>query len=210
MKMTSQSFWARLAIFIVETICQKRWGFKPTLMPHFVEQLGSVGAVVWVARHMPKYEKIARKWGPLRTNMMASVISVLNRCHYCSTGHTLAFQLHYLKIHGSLFPLDEADIFNLGNGSDDYVLETLIDYLKGANLASEVPYLERLFTLRATPSLVEGSDDSAILLLLAMFAKLNECALRSEPELDGVHDPINLDTELIKRYENLRHYGQKP
>ncbi|MEL6880694.1 MAG: hypothetical protein AAGM27_03155 [Cyanobacteria bacterium J06554_3] len=83
----------KVAIFLLETLGDQLWGFRPNLMAPFVVQKGAFPAVFWFLKNMPKYERILESWGPIRTHLLATEISTLNGCAYCTHGHAYAFQL---------------------------------------------------------------------------------------------------------------------
>ena len=83
----------KVAIFLLETLGDQLWGFRPNLMAPFVVQKGAFPAVFWFLKNMPKYERILESWGPIRTHLLATEISTLKGCAYCTHGHAYAFQL---------------------------------------------------------------------------------------------------------------------
>ncbi len=173
-------------------------------MAHFVEQNGPVSAVSWFASNMPKYEKTLKNWGPIRTHLLASAVSLLNACRYCSVGHIEALQLHYFKQYDKLFPLSTEQMLALHERSPSELINQLLAALRIADLPDEVDPLERLFVLYRNPAMAAGEDDNIYLHLIDMFAKLNSCGITADAELDQIHDPINLETDLISRYRAAR------
>lgn len=194
----------RPATAVLEGIGNKLWGFKPNLMRHFVAQHGPVGAVSWFASNMPKYERILKRWGPIRTHLVATAISATNGCPYCTHGHAIAFQLHYFRDHGRLFPIDEHQMVALGSQPTDEVFAAFANALMTADLDSELPTLRRTHALIEDRNDADGETDAALLHLIDMFAALNACGIASNAEIDQVHDPINRDLALIERYEAAR------
>ncbi len=194
----------RPAVFILEAIGRKLWGFRPNLMSHFVQFNGPLESVSWFAGNMPRYERILKEWGPLRTHLIASTISTLNGCRYCTEGHIRAFQLHYLQTHNRLFPIDDEIFFSLTILSPDEMIEQLVEVLIAADLSSETEPLRRAFELYVYPDRAEGHGDERMLHLIEMFATLNECGIKSNAKADQVHDPINRNRALQDRYLALR------
>lgn len=211
---------SRAATAILEMVGNQLWGVKPRLMVHFVDQHGAGGALLWFLRHMPRYERILKNRGPLRTHLLSSAISTSNGCGYCTFGHAYAFQLHYLKNHNRLFPLDEADIIALHEQGLTAQISKLAEALEVAQIPDEIPplrRLERLLKRRSIDSSVEGkvsehenttdTQDADIEHLIKMFADLNACGINAQVLPDEAHDPINKNAELRARYQSLRRSG---
>jgi len=194
----------RPAIWALEAVGLSLWGFRPNLMAHFVEQRGGWAALTWFASNMPKYQRILKTWGPVRTHLVATVISSINGCPYCIYGHAYAFGLHYLKQHGSVFSMDEAAFIAMGKQVDADVLTELTHALDQAGLTEEIAFLERLMALRKDPSAVESKDDERLLHLIEMFAVLNTCGINGDVSHDQAHDPINRDKAIREHYTALR------
>lgn len=194
----------RAATALLEAIGSKLWGFKPNLMRHFVAQHGPLKAVAWFAKNMPKYEKILKKWGPIRTHLIATAISTINGCPYCTYGHAKAFQLHYLKEHDTVFPIDEDAMVSFHRLGSAEVVERFAAALGEAGQAGEVARLRRMLELFEDQSLASTDSDKDLLQLINMFAALNVCGITSDAEVDEVHDPINRDIDLRDRYAELR------
>lgn len=180
------------------------WGFRPNLMVYFIKRHGLVGALLWFARNMPKYEQTLKRWGPIRTHLIAAAISTLNGCAYCTRGHIRAFQLHYLKLHDRLFPLDDAEFLALTERSPDEMIEHLVAVLLRADLADEARPLRRAFELYVQPERARCEEDDRFVQLIEMLGAFNECDGMQGRQMDHVHDPIVEDVELIHRYDGLR------
>lgn len=193
-----------MAVFILESIGQMLWGFKPSLMAHIVEQKGAVKSVVWFARNMPRYQRILKKHGPIRTHLISSVISTLNGCPYCTYGHAYAFQLHFLQQRGELFPIDENAMFALHTLPRDDIILRFESVLTEAGLSDEWVHVRRSIALHDDPSLAESSDDQDLVHLVFLFEFLNECGINGKVPADQAHDPINRLHDLRKRYAALR------
>lgn len=202
--MSDNSAFDRPAVFLLEAFAKKLWGFKPNLMSHFVRKNGAVQSVSWFAGNFPRYERILKDWGPLRTHLIASTISTLNGCRYNTEGHIRAFQLHYLQIHNRLFPIDDDLFFSLTLLSPDEMVEQLVEVLIAADLSSEAGPLRRAFELYVYPHKAQGHRDERMIHLIEMFATLNECGIEAGAKTDQVHDPINRDRALHDRYLSLR------
>ncbi|MEM7156029.1 MAG: hypothetical protein AAF799_24465 [Myxococcota bacterium] len=188
---------------LLETVTEQWWGFRPNLLPHIVEEKGSLSVLLWTLRTMPRYERIREHWGPVRLHLIATTISILDRCAYCTHGHAMALQLHYLLRFDHLFPLDEATISGL-RANDDFTIITALELvLIGLDLESEVALLHRTAELRdgATP---HSADDHRICQLIEMLGFLGSCATRSNVAIDEAHDPINENTAIRRRYADLR------
>lgn len=202
--MAKHNFLQKTAIFLLGTLCDQLWGFKPNLISPFVEQKGSLGALLWFARNLPRYERILDRWGPIRTHLLATEISLLNGCAYCANGHAYALQLHYLRQTEWLFPLSESDILALQGRPEAEQLERLEAALAEAGLSSAVLDLRRMAELRKQESLAVTDKDRDLLQLIRMFSDLNACGRSSNPKIDQAHDPINKNRDWRDRYAALR------
>ncbi len=193
----------RLTTSLLENLPRLWWGFRPSLVPDIVAERGSWGAVKWFVKTMPRFQWSLTVDGPLRTQLLCTAISMLNSCPYCTYGHAYAFQLHYFRLRGRLFPADEQDMLAWQRDGEETVTERLREALWKADLALEIPVFERLLELRggAAP---ETAEDRRIQHLLSMLGILNACALRNPPALDEAHDPINRDVALKRRYAEAR------
>ncbi len=199
----SGSLSKRMAVGILRGLTTKIWGAPPFLLPQIVEHLGPFGALSWFAKNLPEYEAILKDWGPLRTHLLCVEASLLNGCSYCVHAHAYAFQLHYFRDKGRLFPLDEHELIALRDGSD----AELRDAVKAALVAGQMPEEEALFD-RLWRLKLEGEPaddtDRRIGHLLKMFEMLNFCGINSRTPFDHAHDPINKDAEIKLRYAEAR------
>jgi hypothetical protein len=192
----------RTALFLMSKLTIHLWGFVPNLIPMIVEQHGGLAALRWFVGNMPRYERVLRDFGPIRTHLLVSAISATNGCPYCFKGHWLAFELHYFKAHGKLFPLNE-DFFTLGQRDPEKFRSMLAASLVTSGLPAEVAHLNRLWALMeqgqdAPPA---SADDRRILALIDVFRFLNACGIRGKTLADRAHDPIAKDAELEARFQ---------
>lgn len=195
------------AQLILESVGQRLWGFKPRLMAHIVGQHGRLKSLRWFASNMPTYERILMNWGPVRTHIISTTISLINGCAYCSFGHAYSFQLHYLKNTNTLFPLSDEAVLELSSLPPQQIVQRLCSSLESAGLEKETSFVKRTAALmdntRGTqPTAVDG--DAYIIHLIGMFKMLNACGINGNVEPDEAHDPINKNKPLIERYQNMR------
>lgn len=189
----------RLATWILERVGATLWGFEPRLMRFIVRRLGAVGALLWFVRNMPGYERTLKALGPIPTHLLALEISIFNGCPYCIHGHALAFELHYLREHGRLFPIDEAGFIGLAGAEPAALRARLAEALDAAGLGGE---LARYDAVRAAWE--GGAAEPPLAHLVKMFAVLNACGIADRVEPDEAHDPVNKDKALLSRYRALR------
>ncbi|GAA5163890.1 hypothetical protein GCM10023321_51520 [Pseudonocardia eucalypti] len=194
----------RLASAVLATIPRLLWGFTPALMPEIVRRFGPVGAVAWFLPNMRRYERTRRAFGPLRTHLLATAISLRNGCHYCASGHAGAIELIFLRDRDELFPLDERAIADLAGTAPDRLRATLAGALTEAGLAAELPYLDRAFALLDGTRQPADPDDERIAQLIELFAVLNACGIAGQVPPDQVHDQVNRDRAAKRRYARLR------
>lgn len=195
----------RIAVNILESIGSHLWGFKPNMMRHFVLEYGALKSVIWFVKHMPKYEKILKNWGPVRTHLVSTVLSTLQGCAYCTYGHAYALQLHYFKQSNTLFPLDESAMIELHTLPEDEVFKRLRDALTEANLDDEIELLNKISVIREqVPAGKQSQEDEYLLHLVSMFSVLNYCGIKRQVTPDEAHDPINKDKPLRERYAVAR------
>lgn len=189
--------------WLLESVGRRLWGFAPRLMPVIAQHLGGVGALAWFARNMPRYEGTLGALGPIRTHLLCTAISLTNGCPYCTHGHAHAFELHYLRERGVLFPLSEREIVDLARLDAITLRARWKEALEQGALPDEVGPFERLCAL-LDGAAADQPDDARLAHLITMFAVLNTCGVEGNVEPDEAHDPINKDTSLRQRYADLR------
>ena len=199
----------KIAVFLLETLGDQLWGFKPNLMAAFVCEQGARRSLFWFAKNMPKYERTLEAWGPIRTHLVATAISTLNGCAYCTAGQAYALQLHYLKNTDRLFPLTNAEIFQLHTLSEPEFLARWEQVLNQAGLGQEIFPLQRMVELRRNRVLAVTKGDRTLLHLITMFEDLNVCGVSDNVRIDQAHDPINKNRALRDRYAALRQSQQQ-
>lgn len=195
----------RIAVRILESIGSLLWGFKPNMMRYFVLEYGAFKSVAWFVKHMPKYEKILKKWGPVRTHLVATVLSTLKGCAYCTYGHAYALQLHYFKQTNKLFPLDESAMIELHALPESDVFKRMTEALTEANLHEEIEALDKIRAVREqVPTGKQSQEDEYMRHLVSMFSVLNFCGIKRQVVSDEAHDPINKNKQLRERYAVAR------
>ena len=194
----------KVAIYLLETLGDQLWGFRPNLIAPFVEQKGAFPALFWFVRNLPKYERMLETWGPIRTHLLATEISALSGCPYSTNGHAYALQLHYLRATEQLFPLSEADILEMMSLPDIDILARFGQALEQADLSAAILDLRRMAELRNNAALATTGKDRDILHLIKMFSTLNACGVHSNVKIDQAHDPINKNRAWRDRYAILR------
>jgi hypothetical protein len=194
----------RIAARIINMKAARDWGAPPLVINEMVTRLGGIATLKWFARNLPRYYKTLDHWGPLRTHLVCIEASLANGCAYCTHAHAYAFELAYFEQRGALFPLDEAEIVQLRNSTDDERHATMTGALKQVGLADEVAVLDRVWHLKVDNAVPTSDDDKRLKHLLEMFDVLNYCAIDSRAQLDEAHDPINKDEALKLRYAEAR------
>jgi hypothetical protein len=195
----------RIATQLLVLISRAKWGVSAVLMPFIVQRFGPFGAIVWMARNIPPYERAIVDLGPLRGNFIFAMASLLNGCSYCTYAHGRAFELHYFDTRGKLFPLDDHQLISLIPLTDALVRERLEGALLAADLPDELEVFRRLYALKLEGAVSTGSrDDGHLVHAIKMYDALNFCAIDSQAALDDAHDRINKDAGLKRRYAEAR------
>jgi len=194
----------RAATTVLRGITRMLWGDPPFLIDEIVDHLGAGGAIKWFAGNLPNYEDTMKKWGPLRTHLLCVEASLLNGCSYCIHAHAYAFELHYFKQSGALFPLDEHAIVALRDKPDDELKVALNAALRASEVPDEAELFEQLWTQKFSSKPPESDAELRIRHLLSMFEMLNFCGIDRQVPFDHAHDPINKDRELKRRYAEAR------
>lgn len=197
------SFGDKAATRILETVSGSLWDLKANLMSDIVDQHGAGRSLAWFAANMPKYEKILKVWGPLRTHYLASAISIINGCGYCTYGHAYAFNLHFFEQRNELFPLSEEDLRDAKALGAQEAEALLAGALVDGDMADEVEWLTRTVGIMESRT-ASDADDERLLHLVEMFAWLNSCGVKGDTEPDEAHDPINKNGDLRRRYHEAR------
>ena len=189
----------RLLLFIARS----KWGVPAVIMPIIVKNLGPFGALRWLAKNLPKYERAIVDLGPLRANLICAIASLMNGCSYCTYAHGRAFELYYFEKHDKLFPIDDHQLISLIPLTDEAVRAELEHALREAGLPEEVEIFHRLYALKlenATPR----ADEAFLVHAIRMFDTLNYCSIDSQIAIDEAHDRINKDDKLKARYAEAR------
>jgi hypothetical protein len=194
----------RIAARIINFKAARDWGVPPLVINEMAVRMGAIGVLRWFAHNLPRYNNTLAKWGPLRTHLVCIEASLANGCAYCTHAHAYAFELTYFQQRGSLFPLDEHEIVQLRNASDDERHAALSAALKQAELPDEIAVLDRVWHLKVDNSVAANDEDRRTKHLLEMFDMLNYCAIDSLTQLDEAHDHINKDEALKLRYAEAR------
>jgi hypothetical protein len=193
----------RLVCWLLITVGRKKWGISAAIFPIIVRSLGPVGALRWAMQNLPAYERAFAKYGPLRTNFICTVASLLNGCAYCTYASGRAFELYYFDKYRKLFPMDAHDLVSLARLSDDEVEERVATALTEAELPDEIQIFRRLHAIKLQGA--EPQPDEAFLVhAVQMFDTLNFCAIDAQVGIDDAHDPVNLDQALKARYAAAR------
>jgi hypothetical protein len=180
------------------------WGFASALMPRLEGRMGTEGAIRWMARHMPEYDRALVKMGPLRCHLACVVASLLNGCEYCANGHTRALQLYYFRERGVLFPLDENELTALSHVGSQELHTRLEKALTDAGLAEEIALVRRIRALKFEGAAARSAEDRRLEHLIQMFDVLNACGVDQRIPFDEEKDPISQDTALQERYDQAR------
>jgi hypothetical protein len=194
----------KLAAWVLGQIGRHLWGFAPVLMPRIVERMGPVGAVRWMGKNMPEYERILKTMGPIRCHLACMVASLLNGCAYCAYGHARPIQLYYFRDRGALFPLDEHELIALSHVEDQELSSRLEQALEAAGMREEISLIRRLRALKFDGAVPESEEDRRLVHLLHMFEVLNSCGIDRLVPWDDAHDPVYRDKELQARYAQAR------
>jgi len=194
----------RVAAGILEGIASRLWGFKPNLMVPIIEQKGPASGLTWFLRNMPRYEDTWKTFGAIRTHVLATMISVLNGCRYCTFGQAYALELCYFERHGVLFPMGENQIIALSRLDSGIAVAQFTQALIDADLAEEAEVMKRMLAIRDGQLAVTTDEDRRLKHLSDMFSVLNACGVRGSVEPDQAHDPINRKPDVIERYRSAR------
>lgn len=190
---------------VLERLGTHLWGFPPRLMAPTVAQLGPLRALAWFIWHMPRYERTLRAFGPIRTHLICTAVSLVNGCRYCAYGHGYALELAYLRERGRLFPLGAHAMVLLRGLPPGLMRHRMVGAAQRAGLHSEVRWLERAFELTlAEDRRPTEEDDIRIAHLVRMFGLLNSVGISSDTEPDQAHSPLNKDRALKLRHSGLR------
>jgi hypothetical protein len=194
----------RAATTVLRGLTRMLWGDPPFLIEEIVDHLGGAAALKWFMTNLPTYESTMKLWGPLRTHLLCVEASLLNGCSYCIHAHAYAFQLHYFKQTGALFPLDEHGVIALRDKSDEGLKASLNEALARSAVPEEAALFERLWQQKFDSAEPADDTERRIRHLLSMFEMLNFCGIDRQVPFDHAHDPINKDQDLKRRYAEAR------
>ena len=195
----------RVVTVVLQRLGMHLWGFPPRLMAPIVVQLGPLRALGWFIWNMPRYQRTLKAFGPIRTHLICTTISLVNGCRYCGFGHGYALELAYLREHGRLFPLGKHSMVMLRGLSPGLIRHRMADAARRAGLHSEVRWLERAIELTvAEDRRPTDDDDVRICHLVRMFGVLNSVGISDDTEPDEAHSPLNKDRALKVRHARLQ------
>jgi hypothetical protein len=194
----------RAATGVLRGLTRLLWGDPPFLIEEIVDHLGAGAALKWFMKNLPTYESSMKLWGPLRTHLLCIEASLLNGCSYCIHAHAYAFQLHYFKQTGSLFPLDEHAVVALRDKTDTELKTSLNAAIQASAVPEEATLFEQLWAQKFSTAAAADDTERRIRHLLSMFEMLNFCGIERQVPFDHAHDPINKDRELKRRYAEAR------
>jgi hypothetical protein len=194
---------------VLEHLGMYMWGFPPRMMAPVVLEFGPARALGWFLWHMPRYLRTLGAFGPVRTHLICTTISLLNGCRYCSHGHAYALELAYLREYGRLFPLSRDTIEMLRGLPPGIIRHRMVGAARGAGLHADVRWLERAANLTlAEDRRPTDRDDVRICHLVRMFGMLNSIGIAHDTEPDDAAlSPLNKDAVLKARYARLRAAG---
>jgi hypothetical protein len=203
--MNSHMLYSSAVKAVMNEVTRRRWGFPAHLMGPIVDRLGPLRALGWFAWNMSRYERTLAYFGPVRTHLLVTAISLVNDSKYCSYGHGYALELAYLRDHGQLFPLDEQDLEQLRGCPPALIRYRLLDAVRRAGLHTDARWLNRAIELTTTPDPrpVEHAD-LRIVHLVRLISMLNATAIAAHTALDEAHDALNKDSALKHLYHSLR------
>jgi len=193
-----------MAVGILERLGRLLWGFPPNLMRPIVEQLGSIRALLWFVRNMPRYERTLQVVGPVRTHLLCTVISLHNGCRYCAYGHAYALDLVLYRDRNQVLPVDAATLATWTGLPAGELRERLSTLLQQAKLHVEVLWVDRALAMAGGGQRPIDSTEARVAHLVRMFATLNRVGIAGDVEPDEAHDPANKDTGLRRRHAEYR------
>ena len=194
---------------VLEHLGRYMWGFPPRMMAPVVAELGPSRALGWFVWNMPRYLRTLGAFGPVRTHLICTTISLLNGCRYCSHGHAYALELAYLREHDRLFPLSRQTIQQLRGLPPGLIRHRMVSAARCAGLHADVRWVERAANLTlAEDRRPTDREDVRISHLVRMFGMLNSIGIAydTEPD-DAALSPLNKDLVLKARYAQLRTAG---
>jgi hypothetical protein len=194
----------RASVALLQGFTKVLWGHPPLLLEEIVDHLGGAGALAWFANSLPRYESLMKAWGPLRMHLLCTEASLLNGCSYCTHAHAYAFQLHYFKREGRLFPIDEHAMIALREKDDAVLRATWKAALAQAGLEQEQELFDRLWRIKFEGEPPSDEVGAGISHILKMFQMLNFCGISAQTPFDHAHDPVNKDQALKTKYAEAR------
>ncbi|MBO0872930.1 MAG: hypothetical protein J2P19_06015 [Pseudonocardia sp.] len=191
---------------VLEHFGMYMWGFPPRMMASVVAELGPARALGWFLWNIPRYQRTLSEFGPVRTHLICTTISLLNGCRYCGHGHAYALELAYLREHGRPFPLSLRAIQLLRGLPPGVIRHRMVSAARCAALHADVRWVERAANLTlAEDRRPTDREDVRISHLVRMFGMLSSIGIahNTEPD-DAALSPLNKDVVLKARYAQVR------
>jgi hypothetical protein len=190
----------------LERLGMYMWGFRPGVMAPLVIELGPPRALGWFFWNIPRYQRTLSEFGPVRTHLICTTISLLNGCRYGSDGHAYALELAYLREHGRPFSMTRHAIGLLRGLPPGIIRHRMVSAARSAGLHADVRWLERAANLTlAEDRRPTDRQDVRISHLVRMFGMLNSIGIahHTEPD-DAAPSALNKDAVLKARWVSLR------
>jgi len=141
--------------------------------------------------------------GVMHNHLLSAFSSLLNGCDYCGFGNLLAFNMHWLKERGELFPIPEFDGLRLLKFSYEELYDEVAKLLEGEQYEHERRLVLRQMDLKLGRVQVETDEDRVLQRSLHLYDFINECSI----VVDAPAPPlghISKEKGLLQKYREMR------
>jgi len=182
-------------------------GFPDPFVAEHVRMYGVRGYLSWAKSAFAMMDMLAKRFGPVDSQMIIAFAAMWTGCRWCSIGHTLSGNLELFKREGELGPLDELSIPELQMMRDPEVLALLLRRFSGPRWEQLNQLILRQYLLRSGQVEEESRDDELLQLANLIWEWVVECSITAmdiDPTTIPPQTPIGKDRKLLARYYEAR------
>jgi hypothetical protein len=182
-------------------------GFPDPFVEEHVRGEGVGGYLRWAKSAFAVMDMLAKRFGPIESQLIIAFAAMWTGCRWCSVGHVLSGNLELFKREGELGPLDELTIPELQMMQDPVLLEELLRRFSGPRWEQFNHVIRRQYLLRSGQVEEESRDDELLQGINTVWEWVVECsiiAMDIDPTTIPPQTPIGKDRKLVARYYEAR------
>jgi hypothetical protein len=199
--------WARAVASVLDAMTEAGTGFRLPFSGEIVRVHGVVGMVRLMAALAKITDRLTARYGVVDTQVLVGLSAMWHGCEFCSRGHFLAANLHYLQDTGQLFPIDDAIVPALRRQPDREALAAILQALDRPEHERLRGLCARQLALKMNEATGETDDDVWLKASLAAFEWWTECSIVATGDDVPPTTAIAKNKALIAQYRLKRAAG---